>query len=80
MPHESRIPIHYIKRHKFWGGRVNSLLPQAGYYRSTLFVEVNRGGGGVERGQGKCFLANARGGRYIPRPSHFPLTHMGEPL
>jgi len=31
-------------------------------------------GWGVERLQGMLILANAWRGRYIPRPSHFPLT------
>ncbi len=65
----TNIPLCYripnrdcIKRHEFGGGRI------------ILAIGSQTEGGGVERVQEKCFLASARGGRYIPRHSHFPLT------
>jgi len=48
-------------------GRVKSL--QAHTLNPTpIWQGRSEGGWGVERVQGKCFLENACGGRYIPRP------------
>ena len=59
------------------------LLGRAGHsrYRLTdkgplppVFVEVNRGWWGCRACLRNVILANARGGTYIPRPSHYLLT------